>query len=199
MCIRDRLKKRDKEIEGLKDMLENLEYEKQEMIDNFQTSTNLLIEKLKDLETTSFGIRPQTANILNRMPGGRIEQPRLRIVKDEEEKVNPDEPTEKCTSCKKMIPVSAFDAHLIQCYRNLAKCKVCGDFIARNAKVEHLQEWRNPDRILFAIERGDKVFVAKAFEHGADKNYRFLEHNGYIQQIICITLSQSLILISCFS
>lgn len=38
------------------------------MIDNFKLSTGVLLERLKDLEAqSSFGERPQTANVLSKI------------------------------------------------------------------------------------------------------------------------------------
>lgn len=58
------LAKKDKEIQNLKAEVELLTMEKEEMIESFAVSSNLLIERMKDLESQRIGYRPQTANVL---------------------------------------------------------------------------------------------------------------------------------------
>jgi len=59
------LQEKDKIIESLRAQIERLTSEKDEMIESFTTSTNMLIERIKDLEAQKIGYRPQTANILS--------------------------------------------------------------------------------------------------------------------------------------
>lgn len=62
---KDRIvEQKDALIERLRHEIRELIEEKEEMIDNFRVSTNILIEKIKDLESQKTGYRPQTANIL---------------------------------------------------------------------------------------------------------------------------------------
>ena len=54
-------------IESLQIKVDQLEKEKEDIIDNFQISTNVLLEKIKDLEAAAQGSRPQTAMILKKL------------------------------------------------------------------------------------------------------------------------------------
>ena len=61
---------REGEIEKLKNEIETLKTESEVMVESFRISTDMLLERLKDLETDHFnGQRPQTAQVL-----GRIQQ-----------------------------------------------------------------------------------------------------------------------------
>ncbi len=44
-----------------------LEKEKEDMAENFQSGSNVLLERIKELESSTLGARPQTANILERI------------------------------------------------------------------------------------------------------------------------------------
>lgn len=61
------LKSRDQEIEDLRSQVEQLEREKEDLIDNFQMTTSMLLDRIKELEEPMLGARPQTANILGRI------------------------------------------------------------------------------------------------------------------------------------
>jgi hypothetical protein len=54
-------------INDLTQRVAQIEKEKEEIIDNFQVSTNVLLEKIKDLEAANLGSRPQTALILKKL------------------------------------------------------------------------------------------------------------------------------------
>ena len=84
---------------------------------------------------------------------------------------------------------------------NTIKCKICSERIPTDAKTAHLDEWRDPKTILSSIEQRNLGKIKKAFDHGADVNYRFadkeqkseeniflkLEYLSYFnQEVICI-------------
>ena len=59
---------KDSEIEKLKGELEQLKNEAEVMVESFRISSDMLLERLKDLETDNFnGQRPQTAQVLGRI------------------------------------------------------------------------------------------------------------------------------------
>jgi uncharacterized coiled-coil protein SlyX len=74
---------KDALIAKLKDDLRSLIEEKEEMIDSFKTSTNILLERIKDLEAQKTGYRPQTANILARPSKRMIRELEEAIVREE--------------------------------------------------------------------------------------------------------------------
>eukprot|EP00826_Nyctotherus_ovalis_P045087 TRINITY_DN493_c0_g1_i2.p1 TRINITY_DN493_c0_g1~~TRINITY_DN493_c0_g1_i2.p1 ORF type:complete len:292 (-),score=92.36 TRINITY_DN493_c0_g1_i2:92-967(-) len=65
--IQKLLLKKDQQIKELEEKIAIAQQENQSIIDNFQTSTDVLLERIKELEATSIGDRPQTANILARI------------------------------------------------------------------------------------------------------------------------------------
>jgi len=65
--IQDLIDRKDARIKELETKVAALEKEKEDIVDNFQTSTEVLLERIKDLETSALGARPQTANILARI------------------------------------------------------------------------------------------------------------------------------------
>ncbi len=52
------------QINKYKAYIVSLEKEKEDLIDNFKNSTNILLERIKDLEQNIYGMRPQTPNIM---------------------------------------------------------------------------------------------------------------------------------------
>ncbi len=65
--IQELIAKKDQRIRELEAKVAALEKEKEDIVDNFQTSTEVLLERIKELESVSLGARPQTANILARI------------------------------------------------------------------------------------------------------------------------------------
>jgi len=188
-------------IEKLKADIRSLIEEKEEMIDSFKTSTNILLEKIKDLESQKTGYRPQTANILARPKndkrvGGGDSSRRItgKAIKNnvelqaEWEREIPEDPgneeerkaseMKKCTNCQRLIPEDDFDAHTITCYRNVTKCKICGEYIPNNAKISHLSDWRNPKKILDCIQSANQAKLKLCFQHGAEINYQVAEEGN---------------------
>lgn len=101
------------------------------MIESFRISSDLLLERLKDLESVNFaGERPQTAQVLGRING--IKEPKLRrpacmseyeapqILNLENEDDGNNEQSEElseetvCTNCREMIRPSEYAMHTIQ-------------------------------------------------------------------------------------
>jgi hypothetical protein len=52
------------QINKLKAYIISLEKEKEDLIENFKNSTNVLLNRIKDLEQSMYGQRPQTPNIM---------------------------------------------------------------------------------------------------------------------------------------
>jgi hypothetical protein len=55
------------QIQKLKAYIYSLEKEKEDLIENFKNTTNVLLEKIKELEFDQTGIRPQTPFIANKL------------------------------------------------------------------------------------------------------------------------------------
>lgn len=77
------LAQKDSEIERLKSELESLKQESEVMVESFRISSDMLLERLKDLETVNFhGERPQTAQVLGRIHKNEEELKRPSIMDD---------------------------------------------------------------------------------------------------------------------
>lgn len=59
------------QIQKLKAYIISLEKEKEDLINNFKETTNFLLEKIKQDEFNEFGIRPQTAQIVDNIIGDK--------------------------------------------------------------------------------------------------------------------------------
>lgn len=107
------------------------------MVESFRISSDMLLERLKDLESVNFaGERPQTAQVLNRIDQERMHRPKImddieppQVLNlengdpdiEEQNKLNEEN---RCSNCKEIIPSNIFAKHTIQCIRNTVKCKI---------------------------------------------------------------------------
>ncbi|KAI8012965.1 TRAF-type zinc finger domain-containing protein 1 [Camellia lanceoleosa] len=70
-----------------------------------------------------------------------------------------------CSHCDRAIPSSNIDLHYAHCSRNLEKCKVCGDMVARKYAEEHFLSTHAPvscslcsetmEREILPVHRGE--------------------------------------------
>ncbi|CAI8585794.1 unnamed protein product [Vicia faba] len=77
-----------------------------------------------------------------------------------------DQATIICSHCDRAIPVANVDLHNAHCSRNLQKCKVCGDMIAKKNAEDHYLTTHAPvscslcsetmDRDIINIHEGEK-------------------------------------------
>lgn len=118
---------RDSEIEKLKGEIEQLKNEAEVMVESFRISSDMLLERLKDLETDHFnGERPQTAQVLGRIQRrdeGGMKRPQIMndyrepdILRLEHEDGQREEMTEEnvCPNCRELIPSREIATHTIQ-------------------------------------------------------------------------------------
>jgi DNA-directed RNA polymerase subunit RPC12/RpoP len=144
------------QITKLKAYIFSLEKEKEDLIENFKTTTNVLLEKIKDLEQTSYGKRPDTAIIMDKINKGKNENNKAKTesIKKEvnimnfetgqSETITEGSGKERCVNCKKFFPEGeAFIRHTLECLRNRIKCKSCGEMILASDKKTHIVEWRS--------------------------------------------------------
>ncbi|OMO50814.1 Rhamnogalacturonate lyase [Corchorus capsularis] len=76
-----------------------------------------------------------------------------------------DETTRICSHCERAIPSSNIDLHSAHCFRNLEKCKVCGDMVPKKHAEEHFLNTHAPvacslcsetmEREILAIHKGE--------------------------------------------
>jgi hypothetical protein len=154
------------------------------MVESFRISTDLLLERLKDLESVNFdGDRPQTAQVLGRIYGSReaplrrptcmsdYEAPQVLNLENGEGEDN--EPEEEFSeenvwpNCREMIPPKEYATHTIQWIRNSTKCKIWHETISKDNKKQHLLDWRKPEKMVKAIEEDDDDSMLTMFNHGS--------------------------------
>ncbi|CAI2372507.1 unnamed protein product [Moneuplotes crassus] len=166
---------KDREIEELKNQLEEQKQEAEVMVESFRISTDLLLERLKDLESVNFGgDRPQTAQVLRNIDMEKMNRPKIMDDIEPPQILNlEDEPKEelgeenKCTNCGDLIPSHIFAKHTIECIRNTVKCKICYQTMNKDKKKQHLLDWRNPKKMIKLIEQDDDETLGIMFNHGA--------------------------------
>ena len=134
------------------------------MVTHFEISTSFILERLKDLETDSFGNRPQTAAVLSKIGTPR---PTNHAQKTEAERKTCGATARKSTRpayaqtaaspCRpRRCPSTSFSAtskrlpsppawSLTFPLRNSTKCKICGEVMPKekSAKKAHLAKWRS--------------------------------------------------------
>lgn len=116
---------KDSEILRLKAEIESLKQESEVMVESFRISSDMLLERLKDLESVNFaGERPQTAQVLGRIHGDRSDQLRrpaimndfrapdiLNLEQEQEEELSEEN---VCPNCREMVRPKEFAMHTIQ-------------------------------------------------------------------------------------
>lgn len=112
------LKTRVKELEAAVYLLQD---EKENLIENFQTSTNILIERIKKLEEQVHGQRPQTAQLMRNIDQNQgIEDSLIEGSNDsgfifkKQVKV---EDLVICHNCQRKFTQTRIKRHTIVCYR----------------------------------------------------------------------------------
>lgn len=117
---------KESEIESLKSEIEHLKQESEVMVESFRISSDMLLERLKDLESSNFGgERPQTAQVLSRIHGtgsDQLQRPAImndyhppEILNLEEDKQEEELSEENvCPNCREMVPPKEFAIHTVK-------------------------------------------------------------------------------------
>ncbi|KAG6784380.1 hypothetical protein POTOM_010071 [Populus tomentosa] len=76
-----------------------------------------------------------------------------------------EESTSICSHCDRAIPSSNIDLHYAHCFRNLKKCKICGDMVPKKHAEEHFLNTHAPvacslcsetmEREILAVHKGE--------------------------------------------
>lgn len=160
------------QIQKLKAYIFSLEKEKEDLIENFKNTTNVLLERIKELEFKDSGFRPETPFIAKKLKSDNNVsttlmnrnnlnknnlQPNANLNKmffgeDEEENkletftsINQVNTKQRCPHCTKEFPNEIFLQHSLDCLRNKIRCKKCNELIDEKYKKEHLMEWRSKE------------------------------------------------------
>ena len=189
------------QIQKLKAYIASLEQEKEDLIDNFKDTTNLLLEKIKDFESNPIyknlqnkdnNISDSNNNINDYYKGipsnfNNIERPQTAAIADELN--NPKKNSHKfqrCPNCQNEIPENEFVKHSLKCLRHVFRCKKCGELINENNKKEHIAKYRNKKRLYDSIKDGNYEDFVMILEHGLKNDDVLNEKDGdYIYHVIC--------------
>ena len=170
---------KNNQILSLKAYITSLEQEKDDLIDNFKETTSQLLERLKDLEAKNLEYNNLKNNPNNNsistnntsfdsftMSHQRPETP--MIAKNLRRNNNISNPNKKqrCPNCQKEFLESEFVAHSLQCLRHTFHCKKCGELVDEKFKKEHLQKFREPNKIILYIKEGKLNDFFMCIAHG---------------------------------
>lgn len=120
------------QIQKLKAYIVSLEKEKEDLLQHFKNTTDVLLEKIKENEYKEFGERPMTAKICNDIN---------RKQKNEPEETK--QASKRCANCRKEIPAKEMITHNLECIRKFITCKACKEVVSIDKKKEHLLQWRS--------------------------------------------------------
>jgi hypothetical protein len=154
------------QIQKLKAYIFSLEKEKEDLIENFKNTTNVLIDKIKEQEFRDCGVRPETPFIAKKLKTAASHQERnsykdntypansysmnKNFFGDDEEskftgEINLKTGLQRCPHCTKEFAQEYFLQHSLDCLRNKIRCKKCSELIDEKFKKEHLLEWRSKE------------------------------------------------------
>lgn len=185
------------EVKRLRDKVERLEHEKDMMVDDFNITTQMLLDRIRVLELEKSGSdsRPQTAAILERVDttwGSKLAARRkthepevLRIEEEDpaevdspEKQVMPQESDvaaeaavgdcKECGNCGQQILATNFTTHSVYCYRNNFHCDVCKKLLPVSDKESHTAWWTDSQRFIEAAKDRDLEKIQAMCSHGAD-------------------------------
>jgi len=158
------------EVKRLRSKVQSLQREKDDMVDNFRSTTQILLNRIKELEAGDAN-RPQTAAVIDRIearpprPGSRGVQVRPEVMSLEKESSKGDS---VCGNCGRVVPGNNLVSHSVFCYRNNYRCPACDDVIAVGDKESHMEQWTDAARLMDAIWRSDAAMIQSMAAHGMD-------------------------------
>lgn len=182
---------KDYQIKKYKAYITSLEQEKIDLISNFKETTNILLERIKELEEKTYGQRPQTALIMKNIQSNQFgngsflnqnkkimskEQLEVELIvsnrkKDDEEQKEEKEDKERCVKCKTYILKSELPKHSLICLRNaFIQCKICKESINDNEKSAHLLKYRDYKYVYQSIISKNRKVFENCLDHGFDVN-----------------------------
>ena len=176
-------------ISQLKSYINSLEKEKEDLINNFKITTDTFIEKIKQIEYNSQGIRPQTACIIKDIntnnKKSKINYNRTDLFDDDENnnidstnKINNNEKEiQRCPNCTREFPISEYIEHSLQCLRKIYRCQKCNKMMPINEKETHLNNYQNKAKMILALQSDDEEYFKDAIRHGFKVNTNLLEEN----------------------
>ena len=171
------------QISQLKSYINSLEKEKQDLIDNFKITTDTLIEKIKQIEFNTQGIRPQTACIIkdinsNKKLNSNINYNKKDLFYEEDNNDNNiNNQIQRCPNCTGEFPISEYIEHSLQCLRKIFRCQKCNKMMPINEKETHLNNYQNKSKMILSLKSDDEEYFKDAIIHGFKVNTNMLEEN----------------------
>ena len=167
------------QISQLKSYINSLEKEKEDLINNFKITTDTLIEKIKQMEFTHQGLRPQTARIIKDLNNNQTNSNKNYNQKDIINGENNDnnKQRQRCPNCTKEFNISEYIEHSLNCLRKIYRCQKCNKMMPINEKETHLNNYQNKAKMIFALQSNDEEYFKDAIKHGFKVNTNILEEN----------------------
>ena len=183
---------KNEQIIKFKAYIASLEQEKEDLINNFKNTTNILLDKIKELELKLMNKNSDNNenNLLN------IERPGTAMIikeiqeNESEKKINIKDKNkhikQRCPNCQKDILDSEFIAHSLICLRHSFRCKICGELINENSINQHNNIWLSAEKIYKSIKEKNLEEFILILEHGLKNDSIIDENEGdYIYHSIC--------------
>lgn len=185
------------EVQRLRAKVEQLEHEKEVMVDDFNITTKMLLDRIRVLESEKSGSdsRPQTAAILERVEStwgsslasrSKPHEPEVMRIEEEDpaqvespaKEASPSDSDalgqgglgdlKECGNCGLRFPEATFTSHSVFCYRHNYRCDVCNEVLLVSEKESHLATWTDPERLINAAKKRDLEEIQAMCSHGAD-------------------------------
>ncbi|CAE7038314.1 Rai14 [Symbiodinium sp. CCMP2592] len=163
------------EVRRLRSKVQALQNEKDDMVDNFRSTTQILLNRIKELESNDAQSRPQTAAVIDRIEARgkhclpvRGGAPEVLDLDNKEPGGGKESGTSVCGNCGREIPTANLVSHSVFCYRNNYRCPACDEVIAVRDKESHVEQWTDGARLLDAVGRRDAAMIQCMAAHGID-------------------------------
>lgn len=177
------------EVRRMRAKVERLKHEKDVMVDDFNTTTQMLLDRIRVLENEKSGSdsRPQTAAVLERVEATwgtnnskAKHRPEVMRIDEEETQdtaalpepicsiAEADGDTKECGNCGMRFPERSFTSHTVFCYRNNYHCAVCNEVLPVKDKESHIAKWTEPEQFINAASERKMELLQAMSSHGAD-------------------------------
>lgn len=143
-------------INQLKAYISSLEKEKEELISEFKITTDALLEKIKENEFSSKGIRPQTPMIVNSITNNN---------KNIHYTSSSHKTMQRCPNCTKEFPIDNYIEHSLQCLRKVYRCQKCNITMKIEDKDNHFLHYQNKNKMIDCLKRNDLNYFKECIQH----------------------------------
>ena len=182
------------QILKLKTYIASLEKEKEDLINNYNITSETLLEKIKQLEFQKKGYRPETPSIIKDITHKnknnfkeedykQINQKinRINFNNDEKNYINEvinNKSKQRCPNCQQEFNIDNFIEHSLQCLRKKYKCNYCNLLMDIDKKNEHYQNFYDKNKIIECLQSNNFNYIKKCLLHGFKQNQVILDENN---------------------